>query len=185
MNTYCAELNLDIHPFKDGLDPLTLPKIYHRKFDVKTFINPELDELLKSKKIYISFIEVFTQWRPFTLPFIHIDDKGSDDISKLNWVFGGNDSYHRWYKIKDKIPGKPFSTDLSTSALAFAESQVEEILHTHHRNPHPFIFQAGVPHSVTNGKEDRSCVSMIPRWMDTNKRLTFQEAVDALSDYLI
>lgn len=184
MNPYCAELNLNIHPLKDNFDPLTLPKIYHRNFDVKTYINPILAELLKSKKIYISFIEIFTQCRPFIPPFIHIDANTSD-ISKINWVFGGNDSYHCWYKIKDGIQGKPYSTDIATNPVGFDSTDIEKILHTHHKGLYPFIFQAGIPHSVTNGKEDRSCVSMIPRWMDTNKRLTFQEAVDALSDYLI
>jgi hypothetical protein len=183
MTPYCAELTLDIYPLKNNFNPFDLPRIFHQSLDVETYANPEILKLLNAKGVYISFIEAFSYWRPYESAHIHIDT--NDDVSKLNWIFGGGDSSNQWFQIKSQAQGTKAVTQANTGSVRYSISEIEKLLFTYPAKKNPFIFQAGIPHKSCIGKEKRCCISMVLNWTDTNQRLTFQEAVDILSDYLI
>lgn len=180
MNPYCTEINFSIHPLKDNIDPLLLPKVPHQLLDVDKFLNPEISNLLISHGVHIGLIEAFMQWQYPWKSFIHIDDKGTD-ISKLNWVFGGADSSVKWYQIKAHATHNPATTIANTGTMRFDPQDVEKILHTHPAGIKPFIFQAGIPHQACAGLEPRCCISMIPCWIKNNKRLSYAELVNILA----
>jgi hypothetical protein len=184
MNTYCTELNLDIYPFIDNFDPFTLPNIPHQKLSVEK-LNPQLIDIFKSLDIFISFIEVFIECAP-CLNLIHIDHTGGD-ISKINWVFGGSDSYNQWYEIEPNLTNNnELRTNIDSKCILFSDNDVKKILHTHYPTKNkPFIFQSGIPHRVSVGNEKRCCVSMIPRWIRTLRRLTYQDALNTFSSFIV
>ena len=184
MNPYCADLNLDIYPLKDNFDPMTLPQVIHQRLDINTYLNPEISKLLNPLGIYISHLEAFSHWRPYDPTHIHVD-LGIKDISKLNWIFGGADSSNQWFLTKSQAQGTKAVTTANTDSVRYNLDEIEKILFTYPAAKNPFIFQAGIPHKSCIGKEKRCCISMLPRWIDSDRILTFQETVDTLSNYLI
>ena len=184
MNPYCAEFNLGIYPLKDNFDPFTLPRIVHQRLDVNTYLNPEISKLLNPLGIYISYIETFSHWQLYQPTNIHVDFAISD-VSKLNWIFGGSDSSNQWFQLKSQAHGTKTITQANTGSITYNSDKVEKLLYNYPARKNSFIFQAGIPHKACIGKEKRCCISMIPKWIDNNKTLTFQEAINALSDYLI
>ena len=177
MNPYCTEIDLDLHPLRDNLIPLMLPEIPHQLLDVNTYLNPEIANLLKPLGVYIGIVEAFSQWRYPWKSFIHIDDAGSNDIGKINWVFGGADSSVKWYQIKSKATPNVATTMANTPTRRFDPQDVEQVLHTHYAGSRPFVFQSGIPHQGCAGLDKRCCISMIPRWSKTRQRLTYQECL--------
>ena len=184
MKPYCAELNLDIHPLKNNFDPLTLPQVMHQQLHITTYLNPEISKLLNPLGIYISNLEAFSHWQPYDPTYIHVD-LGIKDISKLNWIFGGADSSNQWFLAKSQSQGTSAVTMANTDSVRYNLDEIEKLLFNYPAGKNPFIFQAGIPHKSCIGKEKRCCISMIPRWINSNRLLTFQDTVDTLSNYLI
>jgi hypothetical protein len=187
MNPYCAELNLNVYPLKDNFDPFTLPKIIHQSLDLKTYLNPEISKLLNPLGVYISYMEAFSFWQPYSKTYIHMDyvDYKNTDVIKLNWIFGGADSSNQWFQLKSQVQGTSAITPANTGSVRYNLDEIEKLLFNYPAGKNPFIFQAGIPHKSCIGKEKRCCISMLPRWIDTDCTLTFQEVSNVLLNYLI
>jgi hypothetical protein len=188
MNPYCAELNLNVYPLKDNFDPFALPQIIHQNLDLTTYLNPEISKLLNPLGVYIAYMEAFSFWQPYSQTYIHIDYvdyNNNSDVIKLNWIFGGADSSNQWFLAKPDAHGTSAVTPAKTGSIRYNLSEIEKLLFTYPAAKNPFIFQAGIPHKSCIGKEKRCCISMLPRWINTGRSLTFQETTDLLSNYLI
>jgi len=140
--------------------------------------------------LYIKDWEIFYS-PPGRLMGIHSDGfYPFIDFIKLNYVYQGNNSLMKWYKLKNNvILEKKFNKHLvSTTPLNYEQTD--------------FVFQApiglpslvnvGVPHSVDNVKniQGRWCISLIPNFKNNvgrnlpTTRVMFDEALDIFKKYI-
>ena len=184
MNIYCTEINFNLHPLRGNFNPLFLPQISHQLLDVKTFLNPQIGNLLKNLGVYIYIIEAFSQWKYPWTNYIHVDSQGQD-IGKINWVFGGKDSYNQWFQIKPGSEGTPSITQANTGSVRYTLDEVDQTLYTYHARNLPFVFQAGIPHCAIPSENPRCCISLVPKWIHNHQSLKYSECVDLFLSYLV
>ncbi len=104
---YCYHINLDIKPLKFNLEfpdvpPAGKPISYAETFSLDS-INPELVNFLDQRNITVGWVEIFHKYPGMsTWEQIHVDEHKGDFV-KLNWIWGGNDSYMCWFKEKNNL----------------------------------------------------------------------------------
>ncbi len=199
INQYSTDLNIPFSPFKNDAHPNDLYKtIIMNKFVAKhhlevpvTDLNPDLVEWFKQHNLEIYLVELFSK-----LPNpsraanrIHSGGNGDPDKTKINWVWGGKNSYMIWY---DKLnEAKPTEVGyLSSSAQITYYADLEEIdpvpVHRHQLiYPMATLVQIALPHAVENPEETRWCLCLITRDITTGQRLGYQETLDRLNDVVV
>jgi hypothetical protein len=179
MKQYCVGLNLKIPLFKEGITLNDFPKIRHSKIDVDTTVNPQILNLLISKNLFIYFAEVFYAG-PFLVGGIHTDCGGLiNDIAKISWVFGGQDSLMHWYRPLGS--GKSKITDINSDYVLYTRSRVELIYSNNLKTPS--LVQAGIPHNTSNDKEERYCFTFILADCITRKPICMDRAIELFNEY--
>jgi hypothetical protein len=108
-----------------------------------------------------------------TPSFIHIDDAGVFDQTNLNFVIGGTGSNIFWYDPKPGYLGDIVTTLFSTRPTydidKMTVSESTEIIGA-------YLLQAGTPHNVINPIEDRYCIivklkNINSEWLNWNSAL--------------
>lgn len=174
----CIDLNLNIHPFKEGIDVNLYGTTPHTKISLNE-INNDLISLLATLNVTIGFAELFYT-APHSFTGIHTDCLGGDYI-KLNYVFGGEDSCMYWWKPKSNVPNSPLKTPINSFYIRYKKTEVELIEKKSVK--FPSIIQAGIPHNVENFKEPRYCLSLVLKNQNDN-RLTMTESIEIFKEYL-
>jgi hypothetical protein len=176
----CFNINLNANPFKQGIEVSSYgTDRYIRKLSVDDDINPDLISVLASLNLTISWAELFYT-APFTFSGPHIDDIQGGDFTKLNYVFGGKNSFMYWWKPKPGV-SKPLSkTEIDSHYIRYNIHEVDLI--DKQRVQFPSIVQVGVPHNIHNFEEPRYCLSIVLRKSD-NTRLTMSEAIEIFDEY--
>lgn len=178
MNDYCFDIDLEINPLRNNIAIHEIPCTGIWTFvDVPTYINPELINFFNSRNLSLIQAALFT--RSETTPgCIHIDGKYPADKVKMNWSYNG-DHLMNWYKVKN-------SKDTSASLKgdrAYIEYDPEEVelIHSQQVN-NPSIVQVGIPHSITNIKGVRKCLSIILVNKISGKSTTMLQAKSLFRD---
>jgi hypothetical protein len=171
-----------------------LKNVFVRKHHLEvpmTDLNPELHAWFAKYNLEIFLAELFSK-----LPNpnraanrIHSGGNGDPDKTKINWVWGGKNSYMTWYdKLESATP-----TDvgyLSSEAQITYYTDLEAIdpapVHRHQLiYPTATLVQIALPHAVENPEETRWCLCLITRDMTTKQRLGYQETLDRLNDVVV
>jgi hypothetical protein len=169
MNIYCVDLNWDIPLLAPDVDIDFFKKARHTKGSMEQ-LHPLLLDHLNSKGVSISFIEAFYS-EPNYKQGIH-SDKGGGDIPKLNWVFGGHGSLMHWFMPRQNISIERKYTPINSSYIDYTRDQV---YHVHSREiGKPSLVQAGIPHNIVNGLEERLCLSL------SLKEISMEKAIELL-----
>ena len=189
MSIYCQSLNFNVPLFQEHVIIEQLPKIvngkksYHSIVDIRSNINPEILKLLSNVSIFPDHCEVFYS-EPEFFSGIHVD-LGHGDFTKINWIFGGNNSVMNWYSVKDTVRQEKNLSAVQTQYIAYWQKEVELV----HSQPlaSPSIVQVGVPHNIKNADQPRYCVSLVVSAVKDNKRYrpTMEESIQLLSKYLV
>jgi len=148
-----------------------------------TLLNPELTNLLLSYDIKINFAECFNRQPGGEIP-IHTDYSENGECVKINWIYGGQGSTMNWFHPKENMTGTQRKTSVNTSYVLFTPDEVNTIAVLETVPEVPFLLQAGVPHTVFNKVEHRSCISLLLYDMD-NKHLTMTEALKRLEKHIV
>jgi hypothetical protein len=185
MNNFCININTDVKVLNDDFDINTIktstPTIKHSKLLAEHF-HQELHNFLADNNLTIFLAEAF-HIPKFKIMTIHIDG-GQTDYAKLNWIYGGAGSKMHWYRAKvTKNPEDIGVTAIGTRYEHFLSEEVE-LVHSQAVGC-PSLVQVGMPHNVTNPKEDRICISAVLANKTTGKHITFNEAMLALNKYII
>jgi hypothetical protein len=178
MNPYCNLLSLPFPPLREGFDIKQFDKS-HVIISIDE-MHPEMKELLYSLGITVTLIELFHR-EPGNTGSIHTDYKPGD-FTKINWVYGGENSRMLWYNVKDPSTDKNVSNTIaSTNYIEYSLSEVT-LAHTIKLTGSALV-QVGVPHLVVNPKEHRYCLCFV--LADFNRtRLTMQQSQELLSNYI-
>lgn len=199
LNQYSTNLNIPVTPFANDAHPNDIYKtIIMGKF-VKTHhlevpiedLNPELHEWFSKYNLEINLAELFSKLpNPSrTANRIHSGGNGDPDKTKINWVWGGKNSYMTWYdKVNSATPNEVGY--LSSSAQITYYTDLEETdpepVHRHQLiYPTATLVQIALPHAVENPEEPRWCLCLITRDKTTGQRLGYQETLDRLNDVVI
>jgi hypothetical protein len=179
---YCYNLNLDIKPLKFDLE-LKDVQCSHENYSVND-VNPELVDFLSQRNIKVTWVEIFHK-DPSVSPYgqIHLDEFRGDFV-KLNWVYGGEDSFMCWYKENYPVEEVIQSTEINTPYIGF---NIYEVSMVHkERLQGPCVIQAGIPHNVIMGKQYRHALSMVLEDSSSNRRrrLPYSESVTAFADFI-
>ena len=180
MNPYCKPLHLNLQVVATPLILEDLKKQYMFYLDFKDVLHSELQDFLKSKKIYAHHVESFYSPPNFEQP-IHVDDTGGDYV-KMNFVWGGTGSLMHWYKPTESKIIDTTSSLIDTRILQYKQDEVDlmasECVYS------PSLVQTGVPHNITNPHEHRLCLSLILCYRRNRSRITMQEALTLFAEYL-
>lgn len=181
MNRYCLDMNIGIPLLKPEYDPLTFPQERHLEFNVETYVNPELIELLTSFNLRITLLEYFCKWN-LQLGSIHVDDNGGD-FTKLNWTYGSPGSLMEWYDVDLANPSKVFTTPIMTRSLHWTPEDAT-LVHAQEVKQ-PSLVQVGTAHTVSNVTDPRRTFCLVYRDKTTGRRLTWDQSVEIFKDYII
>jgi hypothetical protein len=180
MNIYCQPLNLSIPPLNENFD---ITKITARISSIGLDeLHPEMKEWLDNVGLRVTWIELFYR-TPFSFMSIHTDTSPGD-FTKINWVYGGRDSTMTWYKLNDSDPSNKSitKTDVNTSYTNYTSGEVTPIFSSTMSGPH--VVQVGIPHSISNPREKRYCLSFVVE-DKSGKRLSMAETCALLANYII
>lgn len=183
MHTVCVNLNFNIELFKPSFDIFSLPKTRFQTISQDT-INPELVDFLLKHKIEIRTVELFYS-EPNFGGGIHTDGSGEEgeDVTKLNYVIGGAGSWMHWYQLKPNAVKTMLVTDGGTPYFNFANDETIRI-HSAHVG-FPSLVQVAIPHNVKNFDDPRYCVCVVIQDSESKRRLTFADAQQRFSDFII
>ena len=172
------KLNFDINPLVCQHNLTTK----HYRID-SILINPKLSELLRSCDINLHYVECFNRL-PGEGISIHNDHTQNDECVKINWIYGGQGSTMQWFKPKDNVTGKAKVTSVNSNYVMFMPDEVEHLATLETKPEVPYLLQAGVPHTVFNDIEPRSCISMILYDKDY-LHLSMSEALIRLESFIV
>ena len=104
-------------------------------------------------------------------------------VTKINIVEGGSGSQMNWFTPKNE---KSHNINISMIGTQYITLEPDEAKLVH-RAPitQPSLLDVSAFHNVSNtSSEYRYCVSMPLYYVDTNKRVTFQEALEIFKGYI-
>jgi len=196
MNQYVVPLDLELPLFNSPLDPVSFIKskprwsenvnsntilARHFRLDRYDDVSEEFKEFFDLHNQKISLCEVF-----YTPPnqglFIHVDTNTLGDLAKINWIFGGAGSQMHWYSPKLQSAGVVGNTKSETSYILYNKDEVQ--LEHSQSLTGPNLLQVGCPHNITNGDQERFCLSVVFFDKTSNRRPTMAEAKEIFKDYL-
>jgi hypothetical protein len=191
MNNYCIDLNIPINPLINGIsiddfetnDETGRPIWILVNLD---YINPELKDLFDSKGLVIDLAGLFITREGY--PGIkHLDGQCPADLTKINWSYNTNHDMI-WYKIKNNVPQKKYSTRASRRRfICYQDDELEEI----HRQPvgFPSLVQIGIPHNVETYKGVRKCLTimLLKKTNESDRRVPvpMSTAKELFAEYLV
>lgn len=175
----CVNLNLNIHPLREGIDINSYGTTKHIIVSVND-INHDLMSFLNTLNLTVKFVELFYT-PPYFFSKIHTDNLGGDYV-KLNYIFGGKDSFMFWWKPKLDTSTQPVKTSINSLYIGYHETDVDLV--DKQQVKFPSIVQVGVPHNIENFEEPRYCLSLVLRKQDDNTRLTMAESIEIFKGYL-
>jgi len=179
-NDFCHQLNITNNLFSETFDPFSMSKVRHTKLDYHSVFSTPIKEIFESLNLEIILVEVFYS-KPFLDSKIHTDCNGGD-FTKINWIFGGENSTMHWYKPKvEKVSTN--KTLIDTNFILYESYEVDRV-HTANLIK-PSLVQVGVPHSVTNNYNHRWCVSVVYINKLTGRRPTMEDSIKIFKDFLI
>lgn len=182
MNPYCNPLNFKCQILlkEKLLDTLKL------KYDTivlmpNAFLHHDFIQIFQDKGLVISHLESFYSQENFIMP-IHMDKDSNNDMTKINFIWGGLDSYMSWYKIKDtSIPASYLETHNKTGYLSYPESNLDHMFSMPVHSPS--LVQVGLPHNITNFSQKRLCLSIVFKDKNFNN-ITMTKALELFKEYL-
>ena len=187
MNNFCININTNVKVLSDNFDIDTIkdltstPTIKHSKLLAEHF-HQELHDFLTDINLTILLAEAF-HIPPLRIMTIHIDG-GQNDYVKLNWIYGGAGSKMHWYRAK--VTKNPEDIGVTAIGTRYEHFLLEEVDLIHSQAVGcPSLVQVGIPHNITNPKEDRICISAVLANKTTGKHITFNKAMMALDKYII
>jgi len=169
---YCLDINLNINPLKENLDIKSYGIHSHIEISLSD-INYNLISFLSTLNLTIGFAELFYT-PPFSFTGIHIDSLGGD-YTKLNYIYGGENSFMNWWKQKPNVSTVIKNTAIDSQYISYRPSEVDLI--DKQQVKFPSIVQVGIPHNIQNFKEPRYCLSLVLRKQDKT-RLTMAESIE-------
>ena len=179
MNNYCVDLNFAFGPFKNDFDISTLKNKNHSKID-NLDLNTEFVDLVDRMGLKIQLAECFYR-KPYTQSQIHRDVKGTESATKINWIFGGDNSLMNWYTpVTDII--RTAVTTIGITYIYYEKSDVK-LAHTQ-KVGFPSLLEVALPHDITMGNEERICVSIVLKYKDREAYPTFAESTKIFKDYI-
>ena len=167
-------VNLNLNPLKKDID-VTSYGNNRRTLIPLNDINDELTITMQKLNLKIVQVEIFYS-PPFKETIVHTDLTGGD-YTKLNYIYGGKNSYMHWYKQKPNIIKEMHK---GNNYIQFNPNEVDLV--DTQMLPFSSIVQVGIPHNVTNFSEKRYCLSLVIRRLDGNK-LTMAESVEIFQEY--
>lgn len=178
MNNFCVNLNLPVTLFVDTFDIDQLKLVPHLRLD-QTDLNPKLLVLLDNLGLKIELVEVFFR-RARTLSQIHRDIASVTDATKINWVYDGAGSVMHWYDIIENN----IYTATSAIGISYQYYKLKDLKLAHSQTiGYPSLIQVAVPHNIIMSDQDRLCISIIPKYKNTNQFPTFQESVELFQNF--
>lgn len=177
MNKFCTNLNINLTPLKHDIE--FYGTAGHQQIPASE-LHPELVAFFKKYNLIVLLAEMFYNG-PNNVSKIHIDSVGGD-YSKVNFVWGGENSQMVWYKSNDSVPGaSDAKTRIGTKFISFTPDEVDVV---HQQSVgFPSIVQVGIPHNVVNSNAPRWCLSIVPA-RKNGKRLTMDETFHTFKDLL-
>jgi hypothetical protein len=180
MNDFCIELNTDISPLHEGYDITT--QILPQKSISLDYINPKLVDFLDQHQLRVDYIVSFKR-KAGTTSLIHSDTFiENDDFVKINWVYGGKNSFMNWYSIKIPKLGDRGLNMIKTQHTLYSPNEVD-LIATYYTQNKPYIVQTGIPHDITNPEEIRYCISCVLA-KSVGGRPTIHEVKTLLAPYI-
>lgn len=174
---HCA-LNLP-SPLRPTLGITDFPKVRRTELVIQEHINEDIIDVLAKRNITVILAELFYSV-PHITSVIHSDTFGND-ISKINWIYGGKGSKMNWYHVNQE--NNLISGSSRNTYKMYQENEVSLIHSTELCSPS--LIQAAVPHNIINGAEERWAVSLMLRDNSTYRQLAFHRAVEHLRDFRI
>lgn len=179
MNNYCVDLTFPCSPFKDDFNFDKLKIASHSKIEDQD-LNPELVEFLDKLGFEIRLAECFYR-KPYTGSRTHRDVKGSKSATKLNWVYGGRNSLMNWYEPISDIE-RTAVTDIGITYVYYLKEDIR-LLHRQ-KIGFPSLLEVALPHDITMGDEERTCVSIILKYKNIDAYPTFAESTEVFKNYI-
>ena len=180
MNNYVTKLNLPIDVEFDFEKYLVYNKAQNAAD--KLVAPSNLVELLTKHGMIIDWLEVFVL-RPGQNHPIHTDGPEIDNKAKFNYIVGGAGSKMRWYDSTLENCRVHVTSTGNTCMLAKNPATIKTLYEEEIRGF--VVAKVGILHDVTNPNEMRFCLSLALHDAVTDARLSYEEVVDRLSDYII
>jgi hypothetical protein len=172
-------INIDMNyyePISVSPKPLTLEghaNLYHTKKSksngqasfrlpliIEKHIDPAVSKFFNRRGLYIRAAELFYS-APYRESMIHSDGNPNDyeiinDMAKINFISGGEDSFMNWYQPKIEKPYTPTGKD--NNFISFSPNEVMCVASDTITGYN--IVQTGIPHNITTKSKSRYCVSL-------------------------
>jgi len=179
MNRYHHRLNIPVTfqpEFPKNTNAAVLPY-------TKNQINKELINWLLNISVGIKHCEVF-----YLSPdsqsnhVIHLDGESFDDHVKLNFAYCETEELMNWFIPKENAILISKKTPIDTTYIETNEDQC--ILVHQAIIGQPSLVNVGQLHNISDVKSPRYCFSFVLSKLETNKRLTWDDAVEIFKDYI-
>ena len=161
--------NITVHDFSITRRTLLIPHFH---------LNPDVVKIISDAGLKIKLAELFYS-TPGMVSIIHRDVPGYD-ISKINWVYYGENSTMRWYNSEPNV------NVIGPAMNRYRGYSPDEVTLLHEYAIHsPSLVQAGIAHNVVNHNEPRWAVSLMLSYKDKNTQCSYSDALDRLHDYVL
>jgi hypothetical protein len=157
MNSLYRPLNIPVPFLKEYFNKKKYSTARHQLLD-KAEISSDYLTWIASLGLILDHAEVFFSI-PQTYYTIHQDQHTRVDFPKINFIYGGSNSFMNWYKIKPGKTGTISQTKIDTPYVGYAPDDVKLLYSKEIKSPS--LVQAGVPHNVTILGPPRWCVSTV------------------------
>lgn len=144
-------------------------------------IDPRLVEWLEELGLFVLLAEYFYT-APNKVLRAHCDTTQLSNLIKINWMFGGEDSWMDWYELKPGCPLPQYETIIQTK---FSMPNVEDVILTESfKIGKPSLINVGQIHGVRNGKQPRYVYSFVIGVIATQQRLEWDQAKEIFAKYI-
>ena len=173
------KLNLGVPFLQSDLDITNIRKV--SKFNSLLILDPLLINLISKLGLKADRTVVIYYPRSASTSLIHIDDDGVLDQTNLNFVIYNESAMTNWYSPIVGYSGNPMSTTLaSIRSYDINKLTLIESINTTGEG----LFQAGVPHNVSNISSDRWCFSVKLRTLENNV-VKWEDAVRTFEKFIM
>jgi hypothetical protein len=153
------------------------------KFRPEEIVNKDILDTIKSMGIQAPMVLVLpylkVSWALFRRSPIHLDDAGVHDQTNLNYMIDRGNAYNNWYAPIGDYQGYTSTNGIAKTSL-YDQRQMSLVESVHLSES--CLFQAGIPHSVSNIDQDRWCVSVKLRHPGANT-VAWHDAIRLFADF--
>lgn len=146
-------------------------------------ISDEFYSWLKKYNLQLEHSELF-YCQPKGDIFIHIDEIDPPDSCKINWVYDQDETYMRWFKLKENKSLKMMKSPIGTNywACDYNECTLEH----QHRMGKPTLINASEIHDVINPSNHRRfCVSVVVKIIGEKDRIGYSRLKEIFKEYVL